>query len=226
MISMTNISMTIGERIKALRLEKGMTQDALAERLGVSAQAVSKWERGITYPDITLIRRLTEIFGITSDELLGLTQPIKSDKYGQYAKEYARWQGGYRSEEAYWAARSAVADYPDDYTFEMWLASAELWLAFEENLKPDPDSAYFETLMENALRRYDHITETCPNPALRNLGILGKITVLRFTERIEEADWSAEFEYPAPDIHTAEEAMALCADGRKVLGYLATEFCI
>lgn len=202
-----------------------MTQEALAAKLGVSAQAVSKWERSITYPDITLIRPLTEIFGITADELWGLTRAKKGDKYAQYAEAYALWQGGHRSEDAYWTARSAVADYPEDYTFEAWLASVELGLALEENLKPDPDGEYFETLTENALRRYDHITETCPEVALRNVGILGKITVLRFTERIEEADWSAECEYPDHDVHLAEEALRLCADGRRLLSYLKTENC-
>lgn len=215
--------MTIGERIKILRTEQGMTQEALAAKLGVSAQAVSKWERSITYPDITLICPLTEIFGITADELLGLMGTQKEDKSARYTEAYALWQGGHKSEDAYWMARSAVADYPDDYSFEAWLASAELWLAFEENLKPDPNSEYFETLAENALRRYDHVTETCPDPALRNVGILGKITVLRFTERIEEADWSAECEYPDPDIHTAEDALALSADGRMIVAYLSQE---
>ncbi len=219
------MNMTLGEKIKVLRTEQSMTQEALAAKLGVSAQAVSKWERSITYPDITLIRPLTEIFGITADELLGLTEAKKEHHYAQYAEMCALWQGGHRSEDAYWMARSAVADYPDDHTFEAWLASVEFGLAFEENRKPDHDGAYFEMLLENALRRYDHITETCPDAALRNVGILGKITVLRFAERIDEADWSAECEYPDPDIHTAEEALRLCADGRRLLAYLQTENC-
>ena len=84
-------------------------------------------------------------------------------------------------------------------------------------------SEYFEELTENALRRYDHITETCLDPAWRNCGILGKIAVLRFLERREEADWSAEFEYPDPDIVTAEQTMALWSQGREVLSYLQNE---
>ena len=61
---------TLGKRIAALRREKGMTQEELAERLGVSPQAVSNWENGQSCPDISLLPRLAAIFGVTTDLLL------------------------------------------------------------------------------------------------------------------------------------------------------------
>lgn len=61
---------TMGKRMAAYRKEMGMTQDELAEKVGVSAQAVSKWENDQTCPDITLLPALAKIFGITVDELL------------------------------------------------------------------------------------------------------------------------------------------------------------
>ncbi len=64
---------TIGKRIAANRKRLGMTQDQLAERLGVTAQAVSKWENDQSCPDIATLPRLAEIFGISTDELLGHT---------------------------------------------------------------------------------------------------------------------------------------------------------
>lgn len=63
---------TIGKRISENRKRLGLTQDALAEQLGVTAQAVSKWENDQSCPDITMLPRLAEIFGITTDELLGI----------------------------------------------------------------------------------------------------------------------------------------------------------
>lgn len=61
---------TIGNRIAKFRKAKGMTQEELANILGVSSQAVSKWENDASCPDISLLPRLCKALGITSDELL------------------------------------------------------------------------------------------------------------------------------------------------------------
>ena len=63
---------TLGKRIVAHRKRLGMTQDKLAELLGVTAQAVSKWENDQSCPDITMLPKLAEVFGVSTDELLGL----------------------------------------------------------------------------------------------------------------------------------------------------------
>ena len=64
--------MTLGEKISSLRKAKGMTQEYLAEKCSVSAQAVSKWENNLTAPDISLLPKLSELFGVSVDELLGI----------------------------------------------------------------------------------------------------------------------------------------------------------
>ena len=61
---------TIGNRIAKFRKEKNMTQEDLANLLGVSSQAVSKWENDASCPDISLLPQLCEVLGITADELL------------------------------------------------------------------------------------------------------------------------------------------------------------
>lgn len=61
---------TLGKRIASLRHKKELKQDALAEKLGVSPQAVSKWENDQTSPDISLLPLLAEILGVSVDELL------------------------------------------------------------------------------------------------------------------------------------------------------------
>ncbi len=61
---------TIGNRIAKLRKEKSLSQEALAEKLGVSAQAVSKWENDQSCPDISLLPTLSKILDVTVDELL------------------------------------------------------------------------------------------------------------------------------------------------------------
>ena len=67
---------TLGKRIAQLRKAKGYTQEQLAEKVGVSAQAVSKWENDISCPDITLLPLLADLFGVTVDELLGV-KPVE-----------------------------------------------------------------------------------------------------------------------------------------------------
>lgn len=62
---------TLGKRIVANRKRVGLTQDQLAEQLGVTAQAVSKWENDQSCPDINMLPKLSQIFGISTDELLG-----------------------------------------------------------------------------------------------------------------------------------------------------------
>lgn len=60
----------IGERISLLRKGRGMTQKQLAEKLNVSDKAISRWERGESAPDLSLIPEISDLFGITCDELL------------------------------------------------------------------------------------------------------------------------------------------------------------
>lgn len=67
----------LGETIGALRKAKGMTQEQFANRLGLTFQAVSKWENNASYPDITLLPQIADIFDVTIDALFG-RQPIPS----------------------------------------------------------------------------------------------------------------------------------------------------
>ena len=67
----------IGENIANLRRANGMTQEQLAEIIGVSAQSVSKWETSTTMPDIMLLPVIADIFGVTVDAMYGR---IKADE--------------------------------------------------------------------------------------------------------------------------------------------------
>lgn len=65
---------TLGSAITALRKQKGMTQQELADYMGVSDKAVSKWERDQSLPDIYALAKMAHLFGVTVDQLLG-TEP-------------------------------------------------------------------------------------------------------------------------------------------------------
>ena len=62
---------TFGQRLTKLRKEKELTQNDIADKVGVTAQAVSKWENDLASPDIDVLMKLADIFDISLDELLG-----------------------------------------------------------------------------------------------------------------------------------------------------------
>lgn len=73
---------TLGENIANLRKNKGMTQEKLAETIGISAQSVSKWENNVSMPDIALLPILSDIFSVTIDTLFGIgsNTPVSAEK--------------------------------------------------------------------------------------------------------------------------------------------------
>ncbi len=79
---------TLGMMIAELRKEKGMTQLELAEKMGVTDKAVSKWERDLSCPDINSLPNLAEILGVTVDELMQIKREAENSK--QSPKEIAQ----------------------------------------------------------------------------------------------------------------------------------------
>ena len=67
---------TIGENITALRKENHLTQEQLAEKMNVTSQAVSKWENGLSFPDVETVARLSELFGCTTDKIITGKSPV------------------------------------------------------------------------------------------------------------------------------------------------------
>lgn len=80
----------IGEKIKLLRQQHKMTQEQLADRLGVSYQSVSRWENGITYPDIEYLPAVAKLFSVSSDYLLGQDDEEKQRQIKKRIREIPR----------------------------------------------------------------------------------------------------------------------------------------
>lgn len=72
--------MNIGNQIKALRMRKGVTQEAVAQHFNISAQAISKWECGQSVPDIGMLPGLSAYFGVTIDELFALSDETRIER--------------------------------------------------------------------------------------------------------------------------------------------------
>ena len=69
--------MTLGEKIQKLRKQRGLSQEALAEKVTVTRQTISKWELGQSLPDLDFIAQLSDIFNVSSDYLIKdeMTEP-------------------------------------------------------------------------------------------------------------------------------------------------------
>ena len=84
------MKLTIGENIRNFRKKNDLTQEALADRLGVTYQSISRWENGTTYPDLELIPAIAEVLAVTVDELLGMPQIEKEKRAVQTFDELRR----------------------------------------------------------------------------------------------------------------------------------------
>ena len=109
------MELNIGMNIKRLRLAKGFTQEQLAELLTISTAAVSKWEAKNTYPDITMLFPLAEIFGVTVDELLGYDEAKAKADVDKILAEYQRLYVEGRFAEGTELIVNARKKYPHDY---------------------------------------------------------------------------------------------------------------
>jgi len=115
------MKMTIGANIKRLRTAKNITQEQLSVAMNVTCAAVSKWERGETYPDITLLQPLAYFFGVTLDELMGYNQEkIQAEIDDIIALYRKNWNNYNKSREI---IVKAYKDYPNDY----WIMHYYMW---------------------------------------------------------------------------------------------------
>lgn len=117
------MELNIGTNIKRLRLAKGYTQEQLAELLCVSGAAVSKWEAKNTYPDITLLLPLAEIFGVGVEALLGYDEAAAEAEAEQCLASYRALRGNGRLEEASAVLAQARRAHPQHYR----IMHAYLW---------------------------------------------------------------------------------------------------
>ena len=107
--------MSIGIKIKQLRKEKKITQEELAEMLGITSRAISQWECERTYPDITLLPLLANIFNVSIDYLLGVNINNNIDKINNYIDESNKYlQEGNHIERTI-LLRNALKEFPNSF---------------------------------------------------------------------------------------------------------------
>lgn len=146
----------LGENLKSLRKARGITQESFANYLGVSFQAVSKWERNDSYPDIELLPEIADFFGVSVDELLGINRAKKEEEIAGLIYNYDNFYN--YSDEKHKAISDMIEKYPNDFRIQLrYLAD----LMFYRNGKD------FTKNLGKIQSIYDNIQNNCTVDSIR-----------------------------------------------------------
>lgn len=148
-----------GENLKRLRREKELTQEKLADVLGVSFQAVSKWERGETYPDITMLPEIAAFFEVSTDEILGLNTAEQEEKIKWYSNEYSRLWSERKLDEVKELMLKATKEFPSNYDL--------LSKHFNVLIQAHGEAEYKLAIKNDVQRIYDKIQSFCTDDRIR-----------------------------------------------------------
>ncbi len=105
--------MTIGNVIKKYRKNSGMTQEEMAARLGVTAPAVNKWEKGVTLPDVALLAPIARLLGITTDELLSFKDELTDEEINQYLSKLQKDLESRDFHDVFLSVKKKIEEYPN-----------------------------------------------------------------------------------------------------------------
>lgn len=125
--------MNIGDKIKKLRQENGLTQEDLAEQLGVSFQAISRWENSTTYPDITLLPIIANMFDVTIDYLLDMESYKKDEELKKIFEQDDILFNEGKTKEREKILESVLKKYPNNWDIKDRLMVIYFTIAFNDS---------------------------------------------------------------------------------------------
>ena len=145
----------LSENIKRLRRDRELTQEALAEFLGVTFQSVSNWERGESYPDITLLPEIAGFFKVSVDELLGVNRAEDEEEIKRLLQEHDNFTDTKLILKAITTLREK---FPTDFRVQLrWMG----YLIFYD------DYDTLEQRIPQIMSIYQNIQNNCTNDAVR-----------------------------------------------------------
>ncbi|MDR0917343.1 MAG: helix-turn-helix domain-containing protein [Oscillospiraceae bacterium] len=159
------MSITISENLKKLRRASDLTQEELAEIIGVSPQTVSKWERGENFPDITFLPALANYFEVTVDDLLGMAEIRDAKRVADAEARHMTLSLDQKFDEITEMWRELARDMPHNY---------EVQLRYATQLAQDQVGQFSFTPEDYLARKqpaitiFEHILEKCTDDGIRN----------------------------------------------------------
>lgn len=222
------MQLDLGNNIRQLRRRDKRTQEALAEALGVTSQAVSRWESGGSFPDMNLIPSIANYFGVSIDELFGYTndRTKRIDELVTQIYDMIRQNNGVDNNisECIAIARNALVEFPGNEKLMLSLASVlytagyvrygECHLIDEEGYSvydTEKHKAYEE--WREAIPLYEKVLETLPNGSLRDRAVeeLSQLYV-----NVGSYDKSLSLAESAPKMWNSRELLRIYAcDGKQ-----------
>ena len=156
----------IGENIKRLRKERELTQEELAEVLGVSYQSVSRWENGTCYPDVELIPVIAEFFCVSTDKLMGVDHAIEKVVVDRYLEKFQIAISHGEIDECIRIARAGVSEYPNNYILLNKLMYA-LFVAGSDDADIPDWKQNMESYDTEIISLGERIIKYCPDTDIR-----------------------------------------------------------
>ncbi len=172
------MTIKIGIVIKKLRTENNVTQEALATAIGVTPQAISRWEAEGGYPDIELLPAIADFFSVSTDELLGYKMSEREKRLAEIKAEMSRLAEIGTIEERINFARIALSKYPSDCEIKENLAVCLY------HLYADTKEKSFLTESENLAI---YVVENCKDEDIRYDAINTLISIYSATKNTEKA---------------------------------------
>ncbi|MBE6694600.1 MAG: helix-turn-helix transcriptional regulator [Ruminococcaceae bacterium] len=203
--------MTIGERIKQLRKKNDLTQEKLADYLCVSYQAVSKWECGLSSPDLALIVPLAKLLNVTTDELLGAIPENNDMRYGELKADYDKTFKSGDMLTRLNVCETAVKEYPGDME---WLNNYAwtIWCRAIGELKGES----YEQERERAIKLFDTVIENTDKDELKVNSITGIVQCLCNKGSKKEAKKYVDLFPEAKIIPSAKDKLlGMCLEGEE-----------
>lgn len=143
------MKLNIGQSIIELRRAKGLTQEQLAGKVGVSAPAVSKWETGSSYPDIQLLPPLARALGCSMDRLMQFQPQLTAGQVGELEKKVETLfrQGGYKTGSE--AVDMLLHEYPDEAYLKLRMGwQLQKWIPFEKGLDEEKANSMYDRVTQ------------------------------------------------------------------------------
>ena len=188
------MELMIGDKLKKLRRNRDLTQEEVATHIGISYQAISKWERGDGYPDITMLPTLANYFGVSIDELIGMDEISSAQRLDDINQKWQENREKGSHKENVELMRSALKIYPNNALLLIQLSASLERLDGTEKEKKE--------YLKESILLHEQILRYCDDSEIRG-AVLFNISDAYY--RYGDYDKAEEYATKLPNLYKTRE---------------------